>query len=185
MELLEMILLIGAGAVGFVALSRRLPQSSGALPAPADDNSSTFPTDFFISDFTSTAPAPGPSSALQAWASAIFSHEGGNPGDRNVRNNNPGNLKFAGQAGAVGADPQGFAIFSSIEDGWAALYRQLAKFIQDFPGYSILQIMTRYLGGNPLNPQKTGQGDPFSYASAVASAVGVSTDATLKNTFGG
>jgi hypothetical protein len=36
-----------------------------------------------------------------------------------------------------------------------------------------------------MNPQKTNQGDPFAYASAVASAVGVSTDATLKNTFGG
>lgn len=187
---MEWLFIIGAVVVGTVSLSRRTFNMT-AQPAPADDNSSTFPDlsisgDLFsIPDATGTSTAPAPDSTLQAWANAIFYHEGGQPGDRNVRNNNPGNLKFAGQAGATGADAQGFAVFGSMEAGWAALYRQLAKFIHDFPGYSILQIMTHYLGGNPLNPQKTGEGDPFSYASAVASAVGVSTDATLKNTFGG
>ena len=39
---------------------------------------------------------------------------------RNLRNNNPGNLKFAGQAGAVGQDKDGFAIFSSMDAGVAA-----------------------------------------------------------------
>lgn len=43
-------------------------------------------------------------------------------GTRAFRNNNPGNLKFstgekALAAGAVGVDPEGFAIFSSVEDG--------------------------------------------------------------------
>lgn len=39
---------------------------------------------------------------------------------RNLRNNNPGNLKFANQPGAIGADSGGFAIFSSMEAGKAA-----------------------------------------------------------------
>ena len=39
------------------------------------------------------------------------------------RNNNPGNIKFAGQEGAV---KQGdFAKFDTMEDGWKALYRQV------------------------------------------------------------
>ena len=39
------------------------------------------------------------------------------------RNNNPGNIKFAGQEGAV---KQGdFAKFDTMEDGWRALYRQV------------------------------------------------------------
>lgn len=184
----DWIFIIGAGLVGLVSLSRRTPMASAGYPAPAD-NSSSLPDLGITGDLFSIADATGdssgPPSTLQAWANAIFHHEGGQPGDRNVRNNNPGNLKFAGQAGATGADPQGFAIFASMEAGWTALYRQLAKYINDFPGYSILQVMTHYLGGNPLNPQKTNQGDPFAYASAVASAVGASTDATLKNTFGG
>jgi hypothetical protein len=182
---MDWLLLVGAGVVGLVSLSRRVPMADAGQPAPADPFDLSIGGDLFsIPDATGDS-APAPPSALQAWATAIFHHEGGTPGDRNVRNNNPGNLKYAGQPGAVGADPQGFAIFGSVEDGWNALYRQLTKFIHDFPGYSILQIMTHYLGGNPLEPKVTKQGDPFAYASAVASAVGTSSNATLKNTFGG
>ena len=38
---------------------------------------------------------------------------------------NPGNLKFANQEGATGKDDRGFAIFSTPEEGWDALYRQI------------------------------------------------------------
>lgn len=41
------------------------------------------------------------------------------------RNNNPGNLKYVGQAGAIGQDSRGFAIFDSVESGWNALQRQI------------------------------------------------------------
>jgi hypothetical protein len=44
---------------------------------------------------------------------------------RGIRNNNPGNLKFAGQKGAVGQDAEGFAIFGSFGAGLAAMRRQL------------------------------------------------------------
>ena len=42
------------------------------------------------------------------------------------RNNNPGNLAFAGQPGAEPGD-KGFARFQSAEDGYRALLRQVKK----------------------------------------------------------
>lgn len=186
MTFLETLALVFAGAIAYVGLSRRLPGNSAA-PAPADLLTGEDPALLtnvpagLLTDSGGSTP-----DALQAWANAIFKHEGGTPGDRNVRNNNPGNLKFAGQAGATGADAQGFAIFGSISDGWAALNRQLLKYVRDFPGYSILQIMAHYLGQTgAISPRVTSEGNPFTYAAAVASAVGVSPDATLKDTFGG
>ena len=46
---------------------------------------------------------------------------------RGIRNNNPGNLNFAGQAGATkeGGENGRFAVFESMEAGVAALYRQI------------------------------------------------------------
>ncbi|MDE9536107.1 lytic transglycosylase domain-containing protein [Xenorhabdus bovienii] len=46
---------------------------------------------------------------------------------RGIRNNNPGNLNFAGQRGAVkeGGENGRFAVFSTMQEGIAALYRQL------------------------------------------------------------
>lgn len=54
-----------------------------------------------------------------------------------ARLNNPGDLLFAGQEGAVGVPVKGkdgkwrvFAEFSSLSKGWTGLVRQLAKFAQ-------------------------------------------------------
>lgn len=46
---------------------------------------------------------------------------------RGIRNNNPGNLNFAGQAGATKEGGEGgrFAVFESMRDGIAALYKQI------------------------------------------------------------
>lgn len=46
---------------------------------------------------------------------------------RGIRNNNPGNLNYAGQAGATKEGGEGgrFAVFESMEHGVAALYKQL------------------------------------------------------------
>ena len=41
------------------------------------------------------------------------------------KRNNPGNLKFANQPGAIGADEKGFAIFPDQETGMNAMRRQL------------------------------------------------------------
>jgi hypothetical protein len=52
-------------------------------------------------------------------ASAIYRQEGA------VQNNNPGNLMYAGQPGAIGADSRGFAIFSTLQLGQTAEVNQI------------------------------------------------------------
>lgn len=51
---------------------------------------------------------------------------------RGIRNNNPGNLNFAGQSGATkeGGESGRFAVFESMEHGVAALYRQLQLYFK-------------------------------------------------------
>lgn len=51
---------------------------------------------------------------------------------RGIRNNNPGNLNFAGQSGATKEGGEGgrFAVFESMEHGVAALYRQLQLYFK-------------------------------------------------------
>lgn len=120
---------------------------------------------------------------IRKWAEQIKRFEGGKPGDLNMRNNNPGNLKYTGQAGATGKDSRGFAIFSSEAVGMDALVSDLNAKVRKYPDYSILQIMTRYLGGDVNKPQVTGEGNPFTYAASVAKALGVSIDAKLGDIF--
>jgi len=116
---------------------------------------------------------------IPAWANSIAQFEGYNsPGSRPARNHNPGNLKFAGQAGAIGADPQGFAIFPDDVTGFQALYRQLQKYVTDYPNDTILDITAHYLGQS--TPTVNAQGDAFTYAAAVASGLGVDMGTTLR-----
>jgi hypothetical protein len=115
---------------------------------------------------------------ISTWGAAIAQFEGFNtPGSRPARNNNPGDLKQAGQPGAVGTDPQGFAIFPDPGTGWTALYNQLNAYVNEFPSYSILQIMAHYLGQSTATVDA--QGSAFTYANFVASALGVDVSATL------
>jgi hypothetical protein len=115
---------------------------------------------------------------IPIWADAIAQFEGFNsPGSRPARDHNPGDLKFAGQRGAVGQDPGGFAVFPDDITGFQALYNQLTKYVSDFPGYSLLQIMAHYLGQHA--PEVDAQGNAFTYADSVAAALGVTSDVTL------
>lgn len=115
---------------------------------------------------------------IPTWASAIAQFEGFNTaGNRAQRNNNPGNLKFAGQPGAVGADSGGFAIFPDPATGFQALYTQLQKYVVSYPDYSILDITAKYLGQSA--PTSDSQGNAFTYAGYVASALGADITTTL------
>lgn len=67
----------------------------------------------------------GSTGLIEAMAGAIQRFEGWYEGSRSYRNNNPGNLKFAGQAGAIGQDEEGHAVFESYAAGWAALLNQI------------------------------------------------------------
>jgi hypothetical protein len=116
---------------------------------------------------------------ISTWADAIARFEGFySAGSRPQRNNNPGDLKFAGQAGAIGKDAAGFAIFPDAATGFQALYNQLNKYVRDFPGYSILEIMAHYLGQGST-PTSDSEGNAFQYADSVAGALGVPADTTL------
>jgi hypothetical protein len=192
MGLLETIALTAAAAIGIAAVAHRAGSASDSTQDTSSAGDSLPPV---LGDFFTLPPsAPGPS-LLDKWAEIITNIEGGKPGDRNVRNNNPGNLKYAGQPGAIAQDTQGipagqpgFAVFATWEDGWNALLAQLNKFVRDFPSFSILQITAHYLGQNAAdasNIKVTSQGNPFTYAAKVAAALGVGTSATLNQTFGG
>lgn len=115
---------------------------------------------------------------IPTWASAVAQFEGFNkPGNRAQRNNNPGNLKFAGQPGAIGSDSGGFAIFPDPGTGFQALYNQLQKYVVSYPNYSILDITAKYLGQSA--PTSDSQGNAFTYAAYVASALGTDVSTTL------
>jgi hypothetical protein len=62
-------------------------------------------------------------SVVDILASAITTQEGG-PGNLNYRNNNPGNLRFVGQTGAVLGEG-GFARWSTWDEGVYALKAQI------------------------------------------------------------
>lgn len=142
-----------------------------------------------LPDYTSNGTAPSTSGTsffknpLGAIADAITGTEG-KPGDLNYRNNNPGNLKYAGQPGATkGAD--NFAVFSSYKAGYQALQNQISLDARRNPEWSLLQYMTKYLGGNPNAPAVSSEGNPFTKANSIAQALGVDVNTTLGQLLGG
>ena len=119
-----------------------------------------------------------------AWAGAIATFEGFYiSGSRPARNHNPGDLKYAGQPGAIGQDSAGFAIFPDDATGFTALDNQLQAYVNEFPDYSLFQIMEHYLGQNVTasGGQTTSQGNSTTYAVAVAGALGVDPTTTLSD----
>lgn len=122
---------------------------------------------------------------ITIWANAIAAFEGFTSGQSQlaVNNNNPGNLKYAGQPGAIGQDASGYAIFPNVDAGFQALYNQLNAFISEYPTYSILQITAHYLGQD--SPTIDSQGNAFSYATFVAGQLGVDPSTTLSSLAGG
>lgn len=81
---------------------------------------------------------------LSALALAIQEHEGWYPGSRSYRNNNPGNLRFMGQTGAIGVDSGGFAIFGNYESGFSALERQIKLDRSRNPQWTISEFISSY-----------------------------------------
>ena len=81
---------------------------------------------------------------MSALASAIQNHEGYFPGSRSYRNNNPGNLRYAGQAGTTGQDSSGFAVFATFSDGWNALIRQIGLDQSRNPDWTLTDFLNSY-----------------------------------------
>lgn len=108
---------------------------------------------------------------LSSIGKAIQQHEGWYAGSRSLRNNNPGNLKYIGQAGAVGKDPQGFAVFPDYAAGWRALLADIAYKYDVRKLTTVRAIIARYAPPN--------ENDTRRYADVVARAVGVGVDTDL------
>lgn len=113
--------------------------------------------------------------AVDAIASAIKVHEGFYPGSLASRNNNPGNLRFAGQPGAVASG--GFASFSTLAQGEDALRNQIeldASRGTDAAGRPVLTVSDLIHSWAP-----PGENDTAAYVAAVTGATGYSPDASL------
>ena len=110
-------------------------------------------------------------------AQAIMQFEGYFVGSLSYRNNNPGNLRFAGQAGTVGQDANGFAIFQNFQDGYDALIDQLRLAFTGAsrvykPSMSLYEFFATYAPAKDSN-------HPKEYAEFVAQQLGVMPNMTL------
>ena len=108
-------------------------------------------------------------------AKAIATNEGYFNGTSKpaIRNNNPGNLKFAHQPGAT-ADAKGYAVFATPEAGGQALINDLtAKYNSgEFATINDLMIIYSPDLDNPANPNYSSNGSsPTGSYSSVADAV--------------
>jgi len=102
-------------------------------------------------------------------AQTIQTIEGWYPGSVSYTNNNPGNLKYAGQPGATqGAN--GFAVFPNYVAGYQALVNQID--LDASRGQTIAQFTSIYAPASDNN-------NPTSYAAQIANAAGVSVNDPL------
>ena len=130
-------------------------QEQPAAPAPSATQSAP------------TAPG-GPASPAPAPAAS-----GGSARQpRGIRNNNPGNLNYVGQAGATReAGPNGrFAVFQTAEDGLMALAHQLRLYAQRGIN-SVRAIISKFAPPS--------ENDTQSYIESVSKRLGVDSNATL------
>ena len=106
----------------------------------------------------------------RALGAAIQQMEGWSPGTRSYRNNNPGNLRYVGQPGAIGKDDAGFAQFPDFDTGFNALLRQIDLYCQR--GLTLAGMTAIYAPSSDGN-------DPFAYAQFLANRLGVTVDTKL------
>lgn len=108
-------------------------------------------------------------------AQAIQTIEGWFPGSLSYRENNPGNLTYAGQPGASPVQVcnptcHTFAQFDSYSDGYQALVNQVN--LDASRGETIAQFAAKYAPAADAN-------DPASYAAQIATAAGLSVNDPL------
>lgn len=69
--------------------------------------------------------------------------------NRSQKNNNPGNLRYAGQKEATGKDDKGYAIFPTPQAGWRALHAQIR--LDQRRGLTLEQFIAKYAPPNENN----------------------------------
>lgn len=114
--------------------------------------------------------------AVNSIAQAFQTEEGYYPGSIAYQNNNPGNLVYAGQAGAVpGAG--GFASFSSYSAGYQALEDQIT--LDATRGTDVNGNPTGTLSQLISSWAPPSENDTASYIAAVSQSTGFNPDAPL------
>lgn len=114
---------------------------------------------------------------VDSLASAITNQEGYFPGSVAFRNNNPGNLIYVGQSGAVAGDG-GFARFPTPEAGAAALRSQISLDLTrgtdaaGRPTTTIAELISSWAPASDGN-------DTASYIANVSAALGIDPDTPL------
>lgn len=116
-----------------------------------------------------------PKTIYDTIAQAIMDFEGYFQGSVSYNNNNPGNLKFAGQPNATGQDRFGHAIFPTFQDGWNALINQVRRMLN---GMSSLYPQTATLT-QAMNTYAAANGNQ--YAIFIADRLGVDPSISLAN----
>lgn len=101
-------------------------------------------------------------------AQTIQKIEGYFPGSLSYKNNNPGNLRPAGQPGCVPSG--GFCTFATYDDGYAALVRDLTA--KANRGMTIQDAINMYAPASDGN-------NPTSYAATLAASQGLSVSDPL------
>jgi hypothetical protein len=136
--------------------------------------------------------------SIVRWAKATAKHEGFHEpsilwpiGSLSWRNRNPGNLVFGPLAKKHGATTfykhpitgHQFAIFPTLDNGWAALENLLENAATGksqiyWPDMTLLQFYTKY---SPVRDMKGNVVPNYAYAEDVAKQLGVSVQIPIKN----
>lgn len=117
-------------------------------------------------------------SAVVSIANAIQTQEGYYPGSLAYANNNPGNLVYVGQPGAV-PGTGGFAKFDTYQDGYAALQNQInldvtrGTDVNGNPTTTVAQLITSWAPPS--------QNNTASYIANVSAATGFDPNAPLSS----
>lgn len=119
-------------------------------------------------------PRSGLGAAIDTLAQTIITVEGTNPNF--AANNNPGNLVYVGQSGAV-AGSGGFAKFPTYDAGYAALENQINLYASR--GMTVQDMMNVYC------PASSPGCNPTAYANTVAGALGVPTTTLVSDAISG
>ena len=104
----------------------------------------------------------------------------GKPGDRNYRNNNPGNVRYSSvgylpKYGVVKRDAQNFAIFKDYETGWLYLKNLIIHKATTHPNWNLVSLMKEYAPAEDHN-------EPVGYATYLGKRLNVNPYTfTLKN----
>jgi len=116
--------------------------------------------------------APQPSNRVRALAEAIARAEGFYvPGSLPQRINNPGDLKAPGTA----VTSSGLSVFESVDQGWAALYRQIGLIASGASAYYGPATTIRQMG----QKWTATVSQQLAWSTTVAQQLGVSVDTPL------